>query len=188
MRPGFDPENAVALSFDVGLQGYEEARGRAFFHRQVLERARTLPGVRFAALTSNVPLSLNYNYSSIYLEGQSETNMSKLPVAIPISVSPGFFETMRISLRGRDFAENEDKKESRVAVVNETFAKKFFPNQDPIGKRFNFTGPKDPLWQVIGVCGDGKYNSLGEAPMPAVFRPQFRDYDTCMHTSSADER
>jgi predicted permease len=84
---------------------------------------------------------------------------------------------MRISLRGRDFAENEDE-ESRVAVVNQTFAKKFFPNQDPIGKRFNFTGPKDPLWQVIGVCGDGKYNSLGEAPMPAVFRPQFRDYDT----------
>ena len=117
----------------------------------MLERARALPGVRSAALTSNVPLSLNYNYSSIYLEGQSETNMSKLPVAIPISVSPGFFKTMRISLRGRDFAENEDKKESRVAVVNETFAKKFFPNQDPIGKRFNFTGPKDPLWQVIGV-------------------------------------
>jgi predicted permease len=125
MRPGFDPENAVALSFDVGLQGYEEARGRAF-HRQVLERARALPAVRSAALTSNVPLSLNYNYSSIYLEGQSETSMSKLPVAIPISVSPGFFETMRISLRGRDFAENEDKKESRVAVVNETFARKFF--------------------------------------------------------------
>jgi predicted permease len=177
MRPGFDPENAVALSFDVGLQGYEETKGRAF-HRQVLERARSLPGVRSAALTSNVPLSLNYNYSSIYLEGQSETSTSKLPVAIPISVSPGFFETMRIPFRGRDFAENEDQKESRVVLVNETFARKFFPKQDPIGKRINFSGPKDPLWEIIGVCGDGKYNSLGEAPMPAVFRPQFRDYDT----------
>jgi predicted permease len=177
MRPGFDPENAVALSFDVGLQGYEETKGRAF-QRQVLERARSLPGVRSAALTSNVPLSLNYNYSSIYLEGQSETSTSKLPVAIPISVSPGFFETMRIPFRGRDFAENEDQKESRVVLVNETFARKFFPKQDPIGKRINFSGPKDPLWEIIGVCGDGKYNSLGEAPMPAVFRPQFRDYDT----------
>ena len=177
MRPGFDPENAVALSFDVGLQGYEETKGRAF-HRQVLERARSLPGVRSAALTSNVPLSLNYNYSSIYLEGQAETSTSKLPVAIPISVSPGFFETMRIPFRGRDFAENEDQKESRVVLVNETFARKFFPKQDPIGKRINFSGPKDPLWEIIGVCGDGKYNSLGEAPMPAVFRPQFRDYDT----------
>jgi predicted permease len=177
MRPGFDPENAVALSFDVGLQGYEETKGRAF-HRQVLERARSLPGVRSAALTSNVPLSLNYNYSSIYLEGQAETSTSKLPVAIPISVSPGFFETMRIPFRGRDFAENEDQKESRVVLVNETFARKCFPKQDPIGKRINFSGPKDPLWEIIGVCGDGKYNSLGEAPMPAVFRPQFRDYDT----------
>ena len=177
MRPGFDPENAVALSFDVGLQGYEETKGRAF-HRQVLERARSLPGVRSAALTSNVPLSLNYNYSSIYLEGQAETSTSKLPVAVPISVSPGFFETMRIPFRGRDFAENEDKKESRVVLVNETFSRKFFPKQDPIGKRINFSGPKDPLWEIIGVCGDGKYNSLGEAPMPAVFRPQFRDYDT----------
>jgi predicted permease len=177
MRPGFDPENAVALSFDVGLQGYEETKGRAF-HRQVLERARSLPGVRSAALTSNVPLSLNYNYSSIYLEGQAETSTSKLPVAIPISVSPGFFETMRIPFRGRDFAENEDQKESRVVLVNETFARKFFPKQDSIGKRINFSGPKDPLWEIIGVCGDGKYNSLGEAPMPAVFRPQFRDYDT----------
>jgi predicted permease len=177
MRPGFDPENAVAMSFDVGLQGYEEAKGR-LFQRQVLEHARALPGVRAAALTSNIPLSLNYNYSGIYLEGQSETSTSKLPVAIPTSVSPGFFETMRIPFRGRDFAENEDKKESRVALVNETFARKFFPNHDPIGKRFNFSGPKDPLWEIIGVCGDGKYNSLGEAPMPAVFRPQFRDYDT----------
>ena len=177
MRPGFDPENAVAMSFDVGLQGYEEAKGR-LFQRQVLEHARALPGVRAAALTSNIPLSLNYNYSGIYLEGQPETSTSKLPIAVPISVSPGFFETMRIPFRGRDFAENEDKKESRVAVVNETFARKFFPKQDPIGKRFNFSGPKDPLWEIIGVCGDGKYNSLGEAPMPAVFRPQFRDYDT----------
>jgi predicted permease len=85
---------------------------------------------------------------------------------------------MQIPFRGRDFAENEDQKESRVVLVNETFARKFFPKRDPIGKRINFSGPKDPLWEIIGVCGDGKYNSLGEAPMPAVFRPQFRDYDT----------
>ena len=177
MRPGFDTQNAVAMSFDVGLQGYDEAKGRAF-QRQVLERARTVPGVRAAALTSNLPLSLNYNSSSVYLEGQPAVGTGRLPSCIPISVSPGFFETMGIALRGRDFAENEDKLEARVAVVNETFARKFFPGVDPIGKRFNFSGPKDPLWQIIGVCGDGKYNTLAETPQPAVFRPQFRDYDT----------
>jgi len=177
MRPGFDTQAAIAISFDVGLQGYEEAKGRAF-HHQILERVRAVPGVRAAALTSNLPLALNYNSSSVYLEGQPAVGSGRLPTCIPMSVSPGFFETMGITLRGRDFAENEDKKEARVAVVNETFAKKFFPGIDPIGKRFNFSGPKDPLWQIIGVCSDGKYNTLAETPQPAVFRPQFRDYDT----------
>jgi predicted permease len=175
--PGFDTQNAIAVSFDVGLQGYDEAKGRAF-HRQVLERARALPMVESAALTSNLPLSLNYNSSGVYLEGQPPAGSGSLPTCIPISVSPGFFEAMRIPMRGRDFAENEDKLEARVAIVNETFAKKFFPGIDPIGKRFNFSGSTDPLWQIIGVCGDGKYNTLGEAPQPAVFRPELRDYDT----------
>jgi predicted permease len=177
MRPGFDTQDAIAISFDVGLQGYEEAKGRAF-HHQILERVRAVQGVRAAALTSNLPLSLNYNSSSVYLEGQPAVGSGRLPTCIPMSVSPGFFDTMGILLRGRDFAENEDKKEARVAVVNETFAKKFFPGIDPIGKRFNFNGPKDPLWQIIGVCSEGKYNTLAETPQPAVFRPQFRDYDT----------
>ena len=177
MRPGFDTQAAIAISFDVGLQGYEETKGRAF-HHQILERVRAVPGVQAAALTSNLPLSLNYNSGSVYLEGQPAVGSGRLPTCIPMSVSPGFFETMGITLRGRDFAENEDKKEARVAVVNETFAKKFFPGIDPIGKRFNFSGPKDPLWQIIGVCSDGKYNTLAETPQPAVFRPQFRDYDT----------
>ncbi len=174
--PGFDTQNAVAMSYDVGLQGYDETRGRTFNH-EILGRARTVTGVESAALTSNLPLSLNYNSSGVYLEGQQVTGSASLPTCIPISVSPGFFETMRITLRGRDFAENEDKLESRVAIVNETFAKKFFPGTDPIGKRFNFSGSKDPLWQIIGVCGDGKYNTLGETPQPAVFRPEFRDND-----------
>jgi predicted permease len=177
MRPGFDTQAAIAISFDVGLQGYEEAKGRAF-HHQILERVRAVPGVRAAALTSNLPLSLNYNSSSVYLEGQPAVGSGRLPTCIPMSVSPGFFETMGIALRGRDFAESEDKLEARVTVVNETFAKKFFPGIDPIGKRFNFSGPKDPLWQIIGVCSDGKYNTLAETSQSAVFRPQFRDYDT----------
>ncbi|HVF70618.1 MAG TPA: ABC transporter permease [Chthoniobacterales bacterium] len=177
MRPGFNPENAVAVSFDVGLQGYDETRGRAF-QKQALERIRALPGIESAALTDNIPLSLNYNSTSIYLEGQPPAASAQLPPAIPASVTPHYFRTMGIALRGRDFTEQEDKKENRVAIVNETFAKKFFPGQEAIGKRFNFSGPENPLWEIIGVCGDGKYNSLGEEPKAAIFRPQLRDYST----------
>jgi predicted permease len=179
MRPGFNPENAVAFSFDVGLQGYDETKGRAL-QKQALERIRALAGVEAAALVDNIPLSLNYNSTSIYIEGQPPTPAAQLPLAVPSSVTPGYFQTMGISLRGRDFTDQEEKTEHRVAIVNETFAKKFFPGQDPVGKRFNFSGADKPFWEIIGVCGDGKYNSLGEEPKAALFRPQWRDYSTAV--------
>jgi len=83
---------------------------------------------------------------------------------------------MGIPLRGRDFRDDENKKESRVAIVNETFAKKFFNGQDPIGRRFNWHGPQDPFFEIVGVVPDGKYNSLGEDPKPALYTPLYRDY------------
>jgi predicted permease len=179
MRPGFNPENAVTFSFDVGLQGYDKTKGQGL-QKQALERIRTLPGIEAAALVDNIPLSLNYNSATIYVEGQPPTPASQLPLAIPTSVTPDYFRTMGIALRGRDFTEQEDKTENRVAIVNETFAKKFFPRQEAIGKRFNFSGTENPFWEIIGVCGDGKYNSLGEEPKPALYRPQLRDYNTAV--------
>jgi putative ABC transport system permease protein len=175
MRPGFNPENAVAISFDVSLQGYNEQRGRAF-QKQVLERAQALAQIGNATLTDYLPLGLNYNDSTIYIEGTAFKGASSLPIAIPIESSPGYFDVMGIPLRGRDFREDENKKESRVAIVNETFAKKFFNGQVPIGRRFNWHGPKDPFFEIVGVVPDGKYNSLGEDPKPAVYTPLYQDY------------
>ncbi len=174
MRPGFNPENAVALSFDLGLQGYDEAKARAFF-KQVLDRAQALPGIVSAALVDNLPLSLNYNSTTIYLEGQPPMSSSDLPLAVPLTVTPDYFRTLGVPLRGRDFTLDEANAESRRVIVNETFARRFFPGQEAIGKRINFSGPDKPYWEIIGVCGDGKYNSLGEAPKPAVYRPLLRD-------------
>lgn len=170
MRPGFNPQNAVALSFDVGLQGYDDAKGRAFYER-MMERAKAIPGVRSVAATDVLPLSLDYSSNTIYIEGQPIRSRSDLPLAIPYSVSPKFFATMGMNLRGRDFLPNENKKESRVAIVNETFARRFFKGREPIGKRYNHTGPNDPLWEIIGVVPDGKYNTLGEEPKAVVYRP-----------------
>jgi len=176
-RPGFTPENAVALSFDLGLQGYTEEKGRAF-QRQLIERTQTIPGVRSVALTSTVPLTLDYSYTSIYVEGQAITSTNELPVAVPNEISPNYFHTMEIPLRGRDFTERDDKEESRVAIINETFARRFFPGREAIGRRFNFSGPDKPYWEVVGVAADGKYNSLGEDPKAAFYRPLLRDYST----------
>jgi macrolide transport system ATP-binding/permease protein len=176
-RPGFTPENAVALSFDLGLQGYTEEKGRAF-QKQLIERTQSVAGVRSVALTSVVPLTLDFSYTSIYLEGQATTGNTNLPVAIPNEISPDYFHTMEIPLRGRDFTERDNKDESRVAIVNETFARRFFPGRDAIGRRFNFSGPDKPYWEIIGVAADGKYNSLSEDPKAAFYRPLLRDYST----------
>ena len=170
MRPGFNPQNAVALSFDLGLQGYDDAKGRAFYQR-VMDRAKAIPGVRSVAATDVLPLALDYSSNTIYIEGQPVRSRSDLPLAIPYSVSPGFFETMGMPLRGRGFLPNENKPDSRVAIVNETFARRFFPGQEVIGKRYNHTGPNDPFWEIIGVVPDGKYNTLGEEPKAVVYRP-----------------
>jgi predicted permease len=175
MRPGFDPQNAVSLSFDVSLQGYDEARGRAF-HRQVMERVRSLPGVKTASMAQTLPLALNFNNSTIHIEGQPTTSTANLPLAVMNVVLPDYFEAMGIGLRGRDFTERDKERESRVAIVNETFARRFFPGQEAIGKRFNFSGPSEPYWEIIGVAEDGKYESLGEDPKIAVYRPMLRDY------------
>lgn len=175
MRPGFNPENAVAMTFDVSLQGYDEARGRAF-HKQVLERVRALPSVQSASLALSIPLSLNFNNNSIYIEGQPQSSSANMPLAVSNYVMPDYFTTMGIALRGRDFNERDKEKESRVAIVNETFARRFWPGQEAMGKRFNFSGPTDPLWEIVGVAADGKYESLGEDQKIAIYRPMTRDY------------
>jgi predicted permease len=176
-RPGFNPENAVTLSFDLGLQGYTEEKGRAF-HKDLLRRVQNLPGINSVALVQTLPLSLDYSFTSIYVEGQAATGSSNLPVAVPNEISPNYFRAMDIPLRGRDFTERDDQDESRVAIVNETFARRFFPGRDAIGGRFNFSGPDKPFWEIVGVAADGKYNSLGEAAQPAFYRPLLRDYST----------
>jgi predicted permease len=176
VRPGFEPRNAVALTFSAVLQGYDEPRGRAFYN-QVLEKTAALPQVERVAMVDNLPLGLNYNSSGVYIEGSEFTSVSNLPLVVPYSTGSGYFDVMSIPLRGRDFRMDENKVESRVAIVNETFAKRFYPGQDPIGKRFNFRGPNNPWWEIVGVVPDGKYNSLGENPKAAVFMPLLRDYE-----------
>src|SRR5262245_62023866 len=80
--------------------------------------------------------------------------------------------------KGRDFTMQEDKEESRVVIVNEAFARRFWPGQNPIGKRLSRGGPDDPRFEVIGVVKTGKYWTLGEDPRPFLYFPMAREYDS----------
>jgi predicted permease len=176
--PGFEVENRITMSVDLGMQGYDEGRGREFY-KQLITRVESLPGVRAASYVSALPLNLDLNADFIYVEGQQFSRVSDLPLVPSGSAWPRYFETMGIPLlEGRDFAMQEDKEESRVVIVNETFARRFWPGQNPIGKRLTHGGPDKPRFEVVGVVKDGKYGTLGEDPQPFVYFPMAREYDS----------
>ena len=176
--PGFEIENRITMSIDLGLQGYDEARGRDFY-KQLISRVESLPGVRAASYVSDLPLNLDLNSDSIYAEGQPFTRSSDAPVLPTGSVWPRYFETMGIPFhKGRDFTFQEDKEESRVVIVNETFARRFWSGENPIGRRLSRGGTDDPRFEVIGVVKDSKYWTLGEDQQPFVYFPMAREYNS----------
>jgi macrolide transport system ATP-binding/permease protein len=174
--PGFTTDRTITMSVDLGLQGYTEARGQEFY-KELIARAEVLPGVRSASLANYLPLALNRNTTSIYIEGQPTPRPADVPEIQNSSVWPRYLETMGIPLvDGREFTAQDDKKESRFVMVNETFARRFWPGQNALGKRISHKAD-GPFWEVIGIAKDGKYWSLGEDPQPFIYFPMVRDYE-----------
>jgi macrolide transport system ATP-binding/permease protein len=166
--PGFDYEKLALLTFDLGAQGYDEARSRDF-HRRLLERASALPGIESATLASGVPLFQGGFARTVFPEGVDSSDRKNGKLVQLNTVEPGYFETLGIPLkRGRDFAASDHKDAPHVVVINETMAKQFWPEQDALGKRFKFFGQE--WWnEVVGIAKDGKYNFLGENPQPHIY-------------------
>ena len=132
--PGFRTGNLALMSFNIDAQGYSRARGEAFY-RQVLDRMGTLPGVRKASLSTLLPLSGGGFMRSVFIEGQDAPSTGNNGVLVMTNtVTPAYFETMAIPLRtGRDFAPTDIEGGPRVAIINETMAKRFWPKGDAIG-------------------------------------------------------
>ena len=182
MNPGFNTQNGLTMSFDLGLQGYDEARGQQFYS-QLTERVQSLPGVESAAVTSYIPLSLNFNSRNTFIEGKPAERGENVPLSMNGSAGPGYFKTMGTSiLQGREFTEQDQKKSEQVAVVNEIFVRRLLPElQNPaeaIGKRFSFRDAAGPFIRIVGVAQAGKYFNIAEDPRPFVWTPMTQDYQS----------
>ena len=182
MNPGFDSKNALMMSFDLGLQGYDEAKAQQFY-RQLVERVQSVPGVQSSAITNSVPLSLNYNSRTVFLEGQPVERGANAPIAMAGNVGPRYFETMVTPiLQGREFTDQDTPKTESVAVVNETFVRRLMPfaksSAEAVGRRFSFRGGEGPFVRIVGVAGDGKYFNIGEEPRTFVWTPVSQDYSS----------
>ncbi|MFN0107874.1 MAG: ABC transporter permease [Blastocatellia bacterium] len=174
MNPGFNPENAVTMNFDLSLQGYQTDKGTQL-RKQLLARIESLPGVQAASLTDFMPLSMNYNGNSIFIEGAPVERGANAPNAMTASVGLKYFEAIGAPiLAGRELNELDQDGKTRSVVVNETFARKFFPggnpNENALGKRFK-TSIEGEFWQIAGIAKDGKYWSIGEDQRMFVWFP-----------------
>jgi macrolide transport system ATP-binding/permease protein len=178
LGPGFDPSHALTLSVDLGLQGYDEARGRNFY-LQLLQATRALPGVKSVGLIRSLPLGLEYSTTGVYPDGRPEPHANEMPSACYENISPGYFAAMRIPLMaGRDFSEADTAKSSSVAIINETLAQQFWPGENPIGKRLHSGNTGSNALEVVGVAKNGKYQTLGELPSLMIYYPLSQVYSS----------
>jgi predicted permease len=178
VRLGFEPRGASAVGFDVTLQGYDVPKAKDFQHR-VLDRVRNMPGIESAGVTVSMPLWLNWNNSTIFIEGKPEPKASDVPLVGMFQADSGYWKTARTRfVAGRPFDDHDVEGSPRVAIVNEAFAAQLLPGENPIGKRFRTGADKGPWREIVVVVETGKYRSLGEAPMPVVFQPFFQAWSS----------
>ncbi len=171
-----DPQHVLLVSTDLRAAGYERATGTAFIDK-LLAGTSTLPGVTSASISMFIPLGFPTQSSwGTTVEGYQPRRDEDMSLRYT-AVGPDYFATMETSIvRGRPITAADRDSSLQVAVVNETFARHFWPGLDPIGRRLSM---RDGEWiTVVGVAKDGKYDALDEAPLPFVFRPFAQFYVT----------
>ena len=180
LDPGFDPKGVLLASMDLFPNGYDEGKGQELYLR-IIERVGSLPGVEGVSLARKIPLSFQGTSSnSLVVEGY-EPGKEETPWAFINNVGPEYFQTLRIPLlEGRDFSRSDNERQAPVAIVNEAFARRYWPGQEAVGRRIQY----GETWlSVVAVARDGKYHKLDEPPSPYLFLPvlQFYRPDMTLH-------
>jgi predicted permease len=176
MYLGFDADHLLNVTVYPREIGYDEPRTKELF-RELKERVRSLPGVLSVTEAFSVPMSGTAGVDSIYVEGHPTPAGQQPPVIFRNSVEADYFATLRVPLlRGRAFRETDDEHGPQVAIVNQTMAARFWPNEDAIGKRLSVKGPGGPFLEIVGIAADGKYLFIAEGPQPFFYRPLAQDF------------
>jgi predicted permease len=174
--PGYRIDHLLMMSFDPSLVHYSEEQTRRFF-LQLAERARSVPGVRSAALTSSVPMANSINASNVIPEGYQLPVGKEALTLFSARVDEHYFATIGIPIvRGRGFQEADSTDAPRVAVVNEQYVLHYSTHQDPIGQRFQLREGGSSSWvTIVGVAKTSKYLWLAEPPTDFVYLPYRQD-------------
>jgi putative ABC transport system permease protein len=194
VNPGFDPHNVLTMEVSLLDSKYVDDNQINSFYQQTLERIKNLPGVQFVGMTSHLPLGGNNRVRNFDIEGQAPAPPGQsAPLANYRITSPDFFRALSVPLlKGRFFNEQDTSSAPGVAIINETMANRYWPDQDPIGKRVRrvVPGAKEPLpWlQIVGVVKAIRHISLQDKPKPELYVPYqqnaSRDMTLVLRTAS----
>ncbi|HEX7284005.1 MAG TPA: ABC transporter permease [Vicinamibacterales bacterium] len=166
---GYNPAPLASLTFDLGMNGYDESRA-AEFRKRALDQLRALPGVAAVTNASRLPFSPDITMNGIRVQGFHRPEEPETQVD-SVAVGPDYFTTIGVPLvAGRPFTNDDVENKRRVAIVNETLARRYWPN-GAVGQRMYMGGFHTPAWEIVGVARDHKVRSVGEDPRPYLHTP-----------------
>ena len=172
--PGFKTENLVTASIALPESRYPEEAQRSAFFRQALEQVRSLPQVQSASIVSTLPLAGSNSWTDLAIEGRQEPAAGEENTVGYLIVGTDYFKTLGVRLlRGRDFNDRDGRESGPVVVINETMARRYWPGEDPLGRRIRSAGIPDAPWiTVIGVVSDVRHQNLHDPARAEIYRPE----------------
>jgi len=181
VNPGFDPHHLLTLRISVSGNEYSKPEQQTAFFEQLLERVKALPAIQSADAGSGLPLLGWGSLRGTDVEGQPEAPPGLRPDVPCDAVGPGYFRTLRIPLlAGRAFSEQDRQGAPQVAIVNQAFARQFFPDQNVLGKHVRAGLRTGPWREIIGIVGNVKQLGLDHPESPAIYLPYLQEPDSSM--------
>ena len=169
--PGFNSRGILTATIGLPRTGYPERRQITAFYGQLIERLKALPGVQAAGAVSDLPLGGGASDVSFVVQGRPLPPPGQRPAAWYNSVTTDYFRTMGVRLlRGREFGERDSEQAPRAVIISETMARRFFPDEDPIGKRLG-NGEDDNWREIVGVVADVRHFGLDAEARPTMYFP-----------------
>ncbi len=166
---GFKPEQLLSLEYRLPRTKYKEVPGQWAFHREVVERIQQVPGVQSVALVRGLPFSGNGGNAAITLPDREAPPKGREPEVMFNTATPNYFETIGIPfIRGRLFDDHDQPNTTPVVIINQTMARKFWPNEEPIGKQVKSV-QDGSVATIIGIVGDAKHFWLEEEQQPQMY-------------------
>ena len=176
--PGFETKHLALFMLYPGQAGYDRARTEQFY-KQARDRIGSVPGISSVSWASNLPL-WGRKETGVVIEGQEQRKKSDAISAVVNTIDFDYFPTLGIPfLEGHDFTQDDRDISTPVAIINDTMAAKYWPNQDPVGKRLQLPRGKEFL-QVVGVVKTTNYQTLGETPQACIYIPLRQNYSDGM--------